>query len=156
MKINIGENLVVNKKQIIVEEYVKYFTKDYKWTLFFNGTFRKYTSYEIANRRFMWFFKYLNKENERYFTDYIRCLVFHEKSNALRGNVHIHALIDRIDPKHSNMIHNKARKYFGELSVVKPYDSSRGAAYYLANKIDTDKLVNYKFCVINSKIRGRP
>jgi len=104
----------------------------------------------------MWFLKYLNKENEIYLKDRLKCFVFYEKSDTLKCGVHIHALIDSIDPKYSEIIDAKSKKFFGELSVVKPYDSSLGAAYYLAKKVGTEKLVNYEFRVIHSKVRGKP
>lgn len=154
MRIKIGEdNRQASENRGLLEARQQYLTEGHDWTLFFNVSFRKITSYEIAKKRFKWFFKYLNTEEEEYFKGYITCYVFYERQNTFRGGVHIHALVDRIPPEASDIIQMKARKYFGQMSVVMPYDSSRGASYYLARKIDTDKLVEYEFYVINSKIR---
>lgn len=154
MKIRIGgEGLGLISKRDLLEAWQQYITKGYEWTLWFNPSFRAPTSYEIAKKRLKWFFKYLNSENELYVPNFIRCWAFYERQGGSNG-VHIHAFIDRIDPKHSGVIQDKARKYFGEMSLVEPYDASRGASYYLARKINTSRLIAYEFYVINSKIRN--
>ena len=152
MKSRIGTDFATNKKRI-EEEYGKYLSEFAEWTLFFNVSFQRTSSYGWAKKRFKWFFKYLNTENEIFFSNYVRCWVFYERHNTSRGSVHIHALIDRVRPEQAEVIQKKARSYFGEWSKVEPYDPTRGAAYYVAKKINNPKLLEYEFYVINSKLR---
>jgi len=154
MRFRMGEKLAISKEQELLEEYVRQLTQ-HELTLFVNISFRKFVHHEYAIKRFKRFFKYLNTDSEMLFSNYIRCWVFFEKHKTDRGGIHIHALVDRINPKHASIIQAKARRLFGEWSVVEPYDSSRGAAYYLAKKIIVDKTLEYEFYVINSKVRGR-
>jgi len=153
MKIRIGEHIRVDKKTLMIEEYQKYIRESCQFTLFFNASFRKPVTYEQAKKRFKLFFKYLNGNEQIYFKNYIHCWVFYEKQNTSRRGVHIHALIDRIPPKYAKAIQKEARRHFGEMSEVTPYDDTRGAVYYLARKIFNPKLEEYEFYVINSKVR---
>ena len=155
MKMKIGDSLSVSKRQAIIEAYQKYFTQGYEWKLFFNVSFWRETSYEAARKKFKRFFKYLNTNEIMYFNNFIRCWVFYEEQNTSRGGVHIHALIDRINPDYVNAIQEKAMRFFGKELKVEVYDSSRGAAYYLAKKIDSPKLVQYEFYIVNSKVRHK-
>ncbi|MCP4653607.1 MAG: hypothetical protein GY858_09550 [Candidatus Omnitrophica bacterium] len=153
MKIKLEDNLAWNKRQIILEAYRRYLLGDYEWTLFFNANFRKFVSYETAKKEFKRFIKYLNKNDEIYFDSFVRCLVFYERHSTSSAGIHIHALIDRIDPKHAEIINNKAKKFFGGTSLVEGYNPLGGASYYLIKKIGTKDLVAQEFYIINSKVR---
>ncbi|MFZ2384645.1 MAG: hypothetical protein WBE75_00340 [Candidatus Omnitrophota bacterium] len=154
MKIRIEEeSLELIRKRKLLEAWQQYITEGYEWTLWFNVSFRIPTSDKVAKKRFKWFLKYLNTENELYVPNFVICWVFYERQDTSNG-VHIHALIDRIDSKHSEVIQAKARKYFGEMSKVEPYDPFRGASYYLAGKINTSRLVACERYVISSKTRN--
>ncbi len=146
MRISIGDRLLLNT-------YVDLFKRQGEWTLFFNVSFRKAASYEWAKKRFKWFLKYLNTKERSFYANFVRCLVFYERHDTTSGSIHIHALIDRISPWDATAVNTRARKYFGEWSDVRAYDSARKGVEYFARKIGSSKLVEYEFYVINSKVR---
>jgi len=153
MKTKLGDNSLIVLSQKQIEEYAEWFDSLGEWTLRANISFRRISSYDWAKKRLKWFFKYLNKAEERYFDKRVKALVFYEKQNTSRSGIHIHALIEGIDSKFAEIIQEKAKAYFGEYSCILPYDPTLGFKYYVAKKVGTQKLVEYDLYIINSKIR---
>lgn len=82
-----------------------------------------------AKQTFNYFFKHLNSPNGVFYHDRIRCFFLFERL----PHPHIHAFIKGIDPQLAEALEHKCRQFFGDSKVV-PYDSSKGARFYLGGK----------------------
>ena len=151
MKITIGE--AVNPR---VDAYVKYLSELREWTLFINATFWKATSASAAKRILIEFLENLNTRNILLVDRYCLCYAFIEKHNTPGSGYHIHALVDRINPRYANRVQCKVRREFGIRSVVYSYETGLKTKRleYLAKKIIKDTtLDNYTLFKVNCKHR---
>lgn len=127
----------------------------HKYDIWLTTTFRKRTLLEEAVGEFKYFFKHVNKPEEIFFHKYILAWVFFEQDNW-RGGVHIHSVINGIEPSWAGLLEKRCRDFFGQ-SHVKPYDYSlpetQSAINYLGQKYVSGKLPHYDFYRINSKLR---
>jgi len=123
------------------------------YDVWFTGTFGRRRYEQSGLREFTRFFKDLNTPYHTYFKGYVRCWVFVERK-PWNDRVHIHALIQRIDPALAYELAQKWEELFGDAHVV-PYDYTlkRQATRYIAEKYAHDWIRDYNFLKINSKYR---
>jgi len=123
--------------------------------IYFSTTSRVKMLQMSAEKRFKYFFKHLNNPEGIFFKKRIFCWTFFDKPDK-RGSVHIHSLINGIDPTLAVLLQKKCKGFFGQ-SKVRPYDHSlpreRLASHYLAEKVVRGELEHYDFYKINSKLR---
>ena len=134
-----------------VRRELHYFLSVQKWDLFATITFRQQCPSLSAIKAFKRFFKYLNTRDRRFFDKYIECWIFLERHD-LRAGVHIHALIRGINPTLAEELEKKCRRIFGQSRIL-PYDPMRQAVVYLAGKYKSQRLEDFTFFKINSRLR---
>jgi hypothetical protein len=126
----------------------------FSWDIYLTVTFKKSTKLAAAGSAFRYFFKHLNTSDYKFFEKYIKCFVFFEKHKFDRG-VHIHSLIQGLNPSFASALENKCLKFFGESKVdAYRYDLPRPASDYLARKCLGSSLEHWDYLKINSKLRG--
>lgn len=128
--------------------------KDWHEGIWLTLTFRKYQSLEGAVKRFKCFFKNLNTTYQSYFDNYIYAFIFYERQNFRRG-IHIHAIINRINPNDSllmNMLERECLMSFGEV-MIKPIHEN--VTKYVSEKYSSEKLEHFDYYKINSKLRKK-
>lgn len=134
----------------LTKAWVEFLGND--WSIWFSATFRTPTPLPTAKKSFKHFFKYLNVPGKTKFYDrYMFCWVFFEKDQNRRG-VHLHALLQGINPALTSELEELTQRYFGKFSKVVPYVPLKGANSYLALKINKT-VEDYDFYKINSKFR---
>ena len=141
----------MDKRQITAEQQWVDFIDRERWDLFLTITFRHSKTSFVAKRLFKRFFKHLNTVPNEFFSKYIHCWVFFEK-DVYRKGVHIHSLIRGICPSKAALLESKCKSSFGQ-AKVEPYDSLKGAKYYLAKKYCNNRLDDYDYYKINSAKR---
>ena len=141
------------------ESWVQFIDRD-NWELFITITFKENTSYFSKNenftaiQKFKYFFKHLNSYYNEFYDKFILGFIVFEPFPSGTG-VHIHALVKGIPPSKAELLQEKLTTSLG-LSVVTIYDPTKGAKFYLAQKISRNKLEDYGKYVINSAIRKEP
>ncbi|MBF0620045.1 MAG: hypothetical protein HQL19_07750 [Candidatus Omnitrophica bacterium] len=125
----------------------------FQWDVFVTITFRKRATTAWAIHAVKCFLKHLNSREVQFFKKFVRCFVFSEKYGQREG-IHLHLLIQGIDPSMAGALERKCLNIFGE-SAVKPYDHSlpRLASFYLAEKCISPLLDHWDFFKINSRLR---
>jgi len=122
------------------------------WDIFLTTTFRRPKGSTEAKRAFKYFFKHLNTPAMAFFNKFVFALaVFERDSN--RNGVHIHALLQGINPSLVASLEKKCREFFGD-SVALPYDSDKAGRFYIARKYVSSQLDDYDILRINSRLRG--
>lgn len=107
-----------------------------------------------AVRNIEHFFKRLNKPRGIYYYDsYIRCWLFTEQK-PWQDRVHVHALVQRINPHLSSDLKVKCEEQLGK-AYAEPYNPALPyrATQYISDKYALGWIKTYDFCKINSKWR---
>ncbi len=133
-----------------IEDFRKFLNK-WQWDLFVTITFAKPKCVRTARTMFKYFFKHLNKGEDRFYEKFIFSFVLYEQENV-RDGVHIHSFIRGISPLLATELNRKC-KFFSPQSCVFPYNSKQRGKFYLANKYVSPKMVDYDFFKINSRVR---
>ena len=146
---------LTKKKGIFMESNVhlrsafKGFLEDFPGNMWMTITFRGNLSEGTAKRHLKYFFKNLNTPQRKFFNKFVKLWTFYENNTGDSG-VHIHALVDGINPKMIDALENRCRKVFGESKIVGKHD---GVTKYLSHKYNSTNLRSFDFLKINSRIR---
>jgi hypothetical protein len=122
----------------------------YNWSHFITITNTNAIGINSFKKKYKTFFKHLNNKENKYFDKYIWSLVCFERDN--NSGSHIHAFASDLDKAKSQEIENKLKTYFGQSKVL-IYDSKDNAKYYISNKYNKNKLIDFDLLKINSRIR---
>lgn len=122
----------------------KYLEKE-SWDLWATFTFREIVYLDKAKKEFKRFFKSIIGKTDYFFSKFIRTFTVFER-NPDRPGVHIHCLIKGINPTLASKV---SEKWEGESKVL-PYDSEKGARFYLTNIcLSPKKLEHFEPYTIN-------
>ena len=120
------------------------------WTLWITITFRNPTTKDLAHRRFKYFLKTLNNDQEEFYAKYVYAVIFYEFEGFRKG-VHIHSIVNNISSDKARLLEAECKRVFGESKVVPMHE---GVKEYLAKKYGSAKLADFDYLKINSKYRG--
>jgi hypothetical protein len=138
---------------LIVQTWADYLGNFRKWDLYVTITFRQDTCLEVAMIKFKRFFKHLNSVERAFYEKMISTYAFFEYNDSFKTGVHIHALIQGINPSLSELLKERCLDYFG-FSKIEPYSPAENVKFYLSRKINQTCLAHYDYYKINSKFRG--
>lgn len=150
-RISLGQELEFSAKRRVREEIRKDIINQ-MWDLWATFTFFGVVNKKEAEKRVKKFFDNINRTaGMQIVSRRINLFVCYEKHIEKEG-VHVHAFVRGINPIHAKLVQQLANDEIGN-SLVEPYEKTKEAASYVANKYETPSYVDHdRLLTIHPKI----